>query len=153
MLTRNNPTHRPYRFLVLKTFRHNVSVHWGDTDPARIVFYPNYFSWFDESTRLFFDSVGLSWDMLTEKHGIVGLAILEAKAKFLSPSRFRDEIVVESQITEWSEKTFKISHAVLNKGERAVEGYEIRAWVVPRPEDPSRLKAVPIPAEIKAAFE
>jgi 4-hydroxybenzoyl-CoA thioesterase len=137
----------------VKTFRHNVTVHWGDTDPASIVFYPNYFSWFDESARLFFDSVGLSWEMLMEKHGIAGLPIVEAKARFLSPSMFRDEIVVESQITEWNDKTFKISHAVLNKGQRAVEGYEIRAWVVRLAEDPSRLKAVPIPADIKAAFE
>lgn len=137
----------------MKTFRHNVTVHWGDTDPASIVFYPNYFSWFDESARLFFDSVGLSWEMLMEKHGIAGLPIVEAKAQFLSPSMFRDEIVVESQITEWNDKTFKISHAVLNKGQRAVEGYEIRAWVVRLAEDPSRLKAVPIPAEIRAAFE
>lgn len=137
----------------MKTFRHNVIVHWGDTDPASIVFYPNYFSWFDESARLFFDSVGLSWEMLMEKHGIAGLPIVEAKAKFLSPSVFRDELVVESQITEWNDKTFKISHAVLNKGQRAVEGYEIRAWVVRLAEEPIRLKAVPIPAEIKAAFE
>jgi 4-hydroxybenzoyl-CoA thioesterase len=71
----------------------------------------------------------------------------------LSPSKFRDEIVVESQITEWNDKTFKISHAILNKGQRAVEGYEIRVWAVPHPEDPGRLKAVPIPAEIKAAFD
>ena len=137
----------------MKTFRHNVTVHWGDTDPASIVFYPNYFSWFDESARLFFDSVGLSWEMLMEKHGIAGLPIVEAKAKFMSPSMFRDEIVVESRITEWNEKTFKISHAVLNKGKRAVEGYEIRAWVVRLAEDGGRLKAMPIPAEIRAAFE
>jgi len=137
----------------VKTFRHHVIVHWGDTDPASIVFYPNYFSWFDESARLFFDSVGLSWEMLMEKHGIAGLPIVEAKAKFLSPSMFRDEIVVESRITEWNDKTFKISHAVTNRGRQAVEGYEIRAWVVRLPGDPVRLKAMPIPAEIKAAFE
>ena len=137
----------------MKTFRHKVVVHWGDTDPASIVFYPNYFSWFDESARLFFDSVGLSWEMLMEKHGIAGLPIVEAKAKFLSPSMFRDEIVVESQIIEWNEKTFKISHAVLNKGRQAVDGYEIRAWVVRLAEDGGRLKAMPIPPEIRAAFE
>jgi 4-hydroxybenzoyl-CoA thioesterase len=125
-------------------------VHWGDTDPAKIVFYPNYFVWFDESTRLFWDSVGLDWDSLGKRYGVAGLPIVEAKAKFLSPSKFRDEIIVESQITEWNDKTFKISHAILNKGQRAVEGYEIRVWAVPHPDDPGRLKAVPIPAEIRA---
>ena len=137
----------------MKTYRYKVTVHWGDTDPAKIVFYPNYFAWFDESARLFFDSVGLSWEMLMEKYGIAGLPIVEAKAKFIAPSKFRDEIVVESQITEWNEKTFKLSHAVVNRGQRAVEGYEIRVWAHRHPEDPNRLKAMPIPAEIKAVFE
>jgi len=82
-----------------------------------------------------------------------GLPIVEAKAKFLAPSKFRDEIVVESQITEWNEKTFKLSHAVVNAGRRAVEGYEIRVWAHRHPEDPNRLKAMPIPPEIRAVFE
>ena len=137
----------------MKTYRYKVTVHWGDTDPAKIVFYPNYFAWFDESARLFFDSVGLSWEMLIEKYGIAGLPIVEAKAKFIAPSKFRDEIVVESQITEWNEKTFKVSHAVVNRGRRAVEGYEIRVWAHRHPEDPNRFKAMPIPEEIKAVFE
>jgi 4-hydroxybenzoyl-CoA thioesterase len=138
---------------IVKTYRHNVTVHWGDTDPAQIVFYPNYFAWFDESARLFFDSVGLPWEMLMEKYGIVGLPIVEAKARFLAPCAFRDEIVVESQVSEWNDKTFKLSHAVLNRGLRSVEGYEIRAWTQRRQDDPTRLKAVSIPPEIKTAFE
>lgn len=137
----------------MKTYRHNVIVHWGDTDPARIVFYPNYFEWFDQSTRLFFDSVGLDWDSLAKKYGITGLPIVEAKARFIAPSMFRDEIVVETHISKWNDKTFEVSHTVLNRGVRAVEGYEIRVWAQKRPDDPSRLKAVPIPEAIKAAFE
>ncbi len=139
--------------LEVKSYRYNVTVHWGDTDPARIVFYPNYFAWFDESTRLYFDSVGLQWERLMEKYGIPGLPIVEAKANFLAPSRFRDEIVVESRIAEWNEKTFKVGHTVFNRDLRAVEGYEIRVWTNPSAGDPTRLKALPIPPEIKAAFE
>jgi 4-hydroxybenzoyl-CoA thioesterase len=145
----------PIRFRVptVKIFRHNVSVHWGHTDPARIVHYPNYFAWFDESARLYFDSVGLPWDMLMEKYGIPGLPIVEAKARFLAPSMFRDEIVIESEISKWSDKTFEISHTVFNRDLRAVEGYEIRVWTQRRADDPARLRAVPIPPEIRAAFE
>src|SRR6266700_5774439 len=79
---------RGLRLERVKTYRHNVAVHWGDTDPARIVFYPNYFEWFDQSTRLFFDSVGLDWDSLAKKYGIMGLPIVEAKARFLAPCKF-----------------------------------------------------------------
>lgn len=27
---------------------YRVKVHWGDTDAAGIVFYPNYYKWMDE---------------------------------------------------------------------------------------------------------
>src|SRR6266700_21708 len=132
----------------VKIYRHNVTVHWGDTDPAKIVFYPNYFEWFDQSTRLYFDSVGLDWDSLVRKYGIVGLPIVEAKARFLAPCKFRDEIVVESRIGKWNDKTFEVGHAVVNGGVRAVEGYEIRVWAQRRPDEPDRLKAIPIHSAI-----
>ena len=137
----------------MKTYRHNVIVHWGDTDPARIVFYPNYFEWLDQSTRLYFDFVGLPWEALMSKYGVPGLPIVEANARFKRPSLFRDEIAIESTVTEWAEKTFKITHNVINRGEVAVEGFETRVWSRPVPDDPKRLKAYPIPAEIKQAFE
>jgi 4-hydroxybenzoyl-CoA thioesterase len=130
-----------------------VLVHWGDTDPAKIVFYPNYFAWFDESTRLLFDSVGLDWETLMSKHGIPGLPIVEAKARFLVPSLFRDALIVESHISKWADKTFEVNHVVLNRDRRAVEGHEVRVWTRRSAEDANRLVAQSIPAEIRAAFE
>lgn len=137
----------------MKKYEHHVIVHWGDTDPAKIVHYPNYFVWYDESTRLLFESVGLDWDTLRKKYGIPGLPIVEAKSRFISPCKFRDKLVIETHITKWSNKTFEVSHAVTNGGVPTAEGYEIRVWTRPHPDDPDRLKAALIPAEIRAAFE
>lgn len=137
----------------MKTYRHKVFVHWGDTDPASIVYYPNYFAWFDQSTLLLFESVGLGWTALQEKYGVPGMPIVEAKSRFLAPCRFRDEIVVESRVTQWHEKTLEVSHTVLNGATRAVEGYEIRVWCKPDPDRPGRLKSFAMPPEIRAAFE
>jgi 4-hydroxybenzoyl-CoA thioesterase len=139
--------------MTMKTYRHKVSVHWGDTDPARIVFYPNYYIWFDQSTRLLFDSVGLDWDHLQAKYGVPGCPLVETHARYILPSRFRDELEIESRITEWHAKTFKVSHTVHNAGKVAVEGYEMRVWIGPHPDDPERMKAYPIPTEVRAAFE
>jgi acyl-CoA thioesterase FadM len=115
----------------VKTYRHKVTVHWGHSDPAKIVFYPNYFVWFDQSALLLFESVGLDWDTLMS----------------------RDEIVVESHVAKWNEKTFELSHTVLNGPRRAVEGYEIRVWCRPDPDAPGGLKAFAIPPEVRAAFD
>jgi 4-hydroxybenzoyl-CoA thioesterase len=137
----------------MKTYKHNVTVHWGHTDPAKIVFYPNYFIWFDQTTRLLFDSVGLDWDTLMEKYGVLGVPLVEASSKFRAPCKFRDEIVVESGVTAWSEKTFEMKHTITNRGVLSVEGREVRAWVKPHPDDPSRIKAFEIPDEVRRAFE
>ena len=137
----------------MKTYKHAVIVHWGNTDPAKIVFYPNYFAWFDESTRLLFDSAGLDWDTLMNTYDIIGLPIVEANARFLAPSWFRDTIVIETGIGQWNDKTFRVDHRVINGGRTAVEGYEPRVWAAARPDDPRRFRAMPIPPEIKSAFE
>ena len=79
----------------MKTYRHGVNVHWGDTDPASIVFYPNYFSWFDQSARMLFESVQLDWNTLMARYGVPGLPIVEANARFIAPCRFRDQIVID----------------------------------------------------------
>ncbi len=39
--------------------RRTITIEWGDCDPADIVFYPNYFRWFDASTANHFQAAGL----------------------------------------------------------------------------------------------
>ena len=134
------------------TGRLTLRVEWGDCDPAEIVFYPNYFRWFDAGAHNLFRSVGAGWEELFQRHGVVGVPLLEASAKFRSPSRVGDEIVVESRILAWQRKTFTLEHRVFNAEALAVEGGETRAWCLKDPEDPARLKAAPIPDEVKALF-
>src|SRR4051812_5705407 len=137
----------------MKIYQHRVRVHWGHVDRARIVFYPNYFTWMDQSALLFFESVGLGWDALHHKYGVPGLPLVEAKSRFVSPSRFGDEIVVETSIAKWNDKTLELAHRITNGGKLAVEGQEIRVWVTPHPDDPSRVKAASIPEEVRKAFD
>ena len=139
----------------MKTYQHRVRIHWGHTDPARIVFYPNYYIWMDQSTLLLFESVGLGWDALSDKYGVPGLPLVETGAKFKSPCKFGDEIVVETSVAQWNDKTVELSHKITNltHGKLAVDGREVRVWAGPHPDDPHRLKAMPIPDEVKRAFD
>lgn len=132
--------------MVVNQYRRRVE--FGDCDPARIVFYPRYFAWFDEATWRLFESVGLPPDVLRSQFGFAGFPIAEAKSKFLAPSRFFDEIVVESHVETWRDKSFDVIHRVKNGGTLAVEGMETRIWCEPHPDDPTRLKAKPVPRPI-----
>lgn len=137
----------------MKTNRSDFVVHWGDCDPANIVFYPNYFKWFDCSTWDLFASVGFDMATFFEDEGILGTPILDAGAKFLRPSRRRDVITVESGIETWGKSSFRVKHTIFNGGVAAVEGHEVRAWVVVDPSAPNGIRAVPVPDHVRARFE
>lgn len=128
---------------------YRVSIEWGDCDPAKIVFYPNYFVWFDEATRHLFASVGLDVGLLYECYGVVGMPIVEAKANFLLPSRFGDVIEVHSHVGTWRERSLTVLHRVMNGGQLAVDGFETRVWAAERAEDPKRLRTMPVPDEVR----
>ncbi|HEX6959272.1 MAG TPA: acyl-CoA thioesterase [Ferrovibrio sp.] len=134
----------------MKTNIYRITVEWGDADPARIVFYPKYFTWFDAATRHLFVSAGFKIPDIYDQHGVIGMPIAEANAKFLAPSKFGDELEIQSGVSEWSERYFVVSHRIFNAGTLSVDGYEKRVWAAAHPEKPGRLKALPVPEEIRA---
>ncbi len=45
---------------------HSVQVHFGDCDPAGIVFFPNFSRWMDEASLAFFMACGVPpWRPMT----------------------------------------------------------------------------------------
>ena len=131
---------------------YTVTVQWGDCDPARIVFYPNYFKWFDEAgwgllTHLFPDK-----RELIERYGVVGFPIAEASARFVRPSAQGQRIIFRSRVENVQEKRFTIKHEGYRDGELLLEGREVRFVGRVHPDDPKRLQAIAIPEEIVATF-
>ena len=130
-----------------------IQISWGHCDPAKIVFYPNYFIWFDQSAHHLFDKAGANMGDLMDQYGVVGLPIVNAHAEFIYPSKYGDEIEVTSWISEWREKTLIVTHEIHNNGLLAVKGTEVRVWAKPHPDDPKRLQAQVIPDSIRASFD
>lgn len=129
--------------------RRRIRVEWGHCDPAGIVFYPQYFGWFDSCTAALFECAGMPQPKLFRDYGLRGFPLLDARATFSRSSSFGDDFDAESSITEWNAKTFKVQHRFLREGKLLVEGWELRVCTIPHPEDPARIKAAPIPEEIK----
>jgi 4-hydroxybenzoyl-CoA thioesterase len=131
-----------------------IRVQWGDCDPAGIVFYPRYFEWFDASTILLFEkATGLTKIKMLAKYNGAGLALIEAGASFAVASRYGDDIEIHTTLEEFGRSSFAMRHRVTKCGTPALEGFEKRVWTTRDPDDPSRLRSAPIPAEVRAAFE
>jgi 4-hydroxybenzoyl-CoA thioesterase len=127
-------------------------VEWGDCDPARIVFYPNYFRWFDAATHNLLSSVLGGWDELLTRFGVIGLPLVDARAEFVRPTRFGETIDIESRISRWERKVLTVEHKVSRGGAIRVTGREIRAWCVRDKDDEARLRAANIPPEFISLF-
>lgn len=130
---------------------HTVQVEWGDCDPAQIVFYPNYFRWFDQATWRLFAGVGVTRPVLAERYGVLGYPLVKAESQFLRPARQGDMLSIESHIHRWGGKSFTVHHDVRNPdGQIGAIGQETRAWA--RETAAGGLEATPIPEDLIALF-
>ena len=143
----------PIGGLALKRFVSERRVEFADCDSARIVFYPNFYIWFDRATERLFASVGLTYRNMERQHGIIGLPLLETGAKYLRPCRHGEGMRLESWVDSWREKVFVVKHRIECEGEVAVEGYETRAWAAPAEAASRSMRAVPIPESVRELFQ
>lgn len=122
-----------------------LRVNWGDTDKAGIVYYPNYFKWFDIAGHQFFRSIGLSPLELAEKENIV-LPLLDVRCTFEKALYYDDILTIKTVVEEINRKTIKLKHEVFRGEERTGHGYELRGWIE---DNEGKLGAVPIPDKVR----
>ncbi len=135
----------------MKTHAYAVNVQFGDCDPAGIVFFPNFSRWMDEASLAFFMAQGVPpWRELVKTRGIIGTPLLEINTKFFRPATYGETIHVHTTVEEWAAKTFRHRHVVKRGDTVLCEGTEVRAFCIRDPENPERIKAIPVPEDIKA---
>jgi 4-hydroxybenzoyl-CoA thioesterase len=133
--------------------RRTIEIQWGDCDPAGIVYFPRFFEYFDACTNALFERAGLPKPEMLRKYRLVGIPLVDARARFIIPSSFGDIVAVDSCITEWGRSSFSVLHKLFRGDALAVEGSEKRVWTVRDPQDPSRMRGEPIPREVVSLFD
>ena len=133
----------------------HARIEWGDCDPAGIVFYPRYFAMFDScTTGLFSQALGMSKHQFRRHYAFDGYPMVDTRARFIIPSGFGDDIVIETRVAAIRNSSFDVEHKVFKpaaEGEQlAIEAWETRVWVGRHPHDPARLKSRPIPPVVAA---
>lgn len=132
--------------------RRKVKMEWGDCDPQGIVFFPRYLAYFDASTAALFELAGLPKRRMFKEYNMAGYPLVDVHARFFIPSRFGDEVMIESHISRWGRSSFEVLHRLMRGAELAVEGVETRVWAVRDPDDPEQMKSAPVPQEIRDRF-
>lgn len=108
-------------------FRTEFTIEFGDCDEAGIVFYPNYFYWFDCAFQRMLRERGLSQRELRSRFGAV-TPIIDANARFRAPARYDDVLASEASVETWEERRFRVAYRLAVRGTVVAAGYEVRAW-------------------------
>jgi acyl-CoA thioester hydrolase len=120
-------------------------VELGETDSAGLVYYPNYFRWFDQATRSCLRITGLTpREMLGKFH--FDQPVVDCGCKFYAPLRYDDSVRIETVVTIVEHKTFRLEHNIYSEGKLVASGFEVRAWVeIDNPLEEGKLNSVDIP--------
>jgi 4-hydroxybenzoyl-CoA thioesterase len=141
----------------MKEITYTQKVEFGDCDPARIVWFPNFFRWIDAASRHFFIACGVPPWHETERpmvrsvscHG--GTPLVDTHAKFVKTASYGDVLQIHSSIAEWRGKSFVQRYRVTRGEDTIMECDEVRIFAARR--DDGSIRALPIPDEIRKLCE
>jgi 4-hydroxybenzoyl-CoA thioesterase len=128
-------------------------IEWHQCDPAGIIFYPRYFEIFEAATTALLErALGMNKIAYLRAYGFAGHPVVEARARFRIPTRFGDDVAIETRLAACGHSSFQIEHRLSKAGALAVESFETRVWAVHDAGDPRRLRSQAIPADVMARF-
>jgi acyl-CoA thioester hydrolase len=89
-------------------------VRYAETDQMGIVYYANYFVWFELGRVELLRSMGLAYSRLESDHGCI-LPVVSAKCRYRSPARYDDEILVETRPAMLRGSVLKFAYEIYRK--------------------------------------
>ena len=137
----------------MRVWKGTYKVEWAHCDAAGIVFYPYFYTLFDQLTERFFSANKLSYAELKRDFDAPGMPLVETGTKYSNASKLGDTLATESWVASWDGKTFVVKHKLTHAdGRPALEGFERRVWIKRDETRPAGFRAVEVPAEVKARF-
>ena len=137
-----------------KTTIHTVRVEFGDCDPARIVWFPNFFRWIDAASRHFFVTCSVpSWSETEKTLGVIGTPLVDTHARFVKTATYGDVLEIHTSVAEWREKSFVQRYRIMCGADLIMECDEVRIFAQRRAGSDTAIRAVPIPPSIRALCE
>mgnify|MGYP003538204877 CR=1 FL=1 len=132
----------------------SVDVATGDCDPSGYVQSPRTQSWLDSACRHFFESCGvLPGRDGGPLPGIVDLSLLEQHARFVNRATYGERLTITTRVREWRPDTFVQVHVVTRGEDLICESTETRIFCVRDAQDRRKIRAIPVPEDIRRRCE
>ncbi len=106
-------------------YQHRVI--FGDTDQMGVVYYANYFRFFEAARAAYLRSLGRSNKDLEEWDA--GLPVTEAHCRYRQPARYEDLLDIDVTIPVLRAASMKFVYRIEREGVLLVEGFTMHACV------------------------
>jgi len=98
------------------TFSTQLTINFGDTDPASLVYFPNIFHYCHiVMERFFHERCGVSYSALIQEKRL-GFPTVQIQAEFKSALRYGDVIDVELAVTKVGNTSLSLSYKLIRDG-------------------------------------
>jgi acyl-CoA thioester hydrolase len=74
-----------------------IRVRYAETDQMGVVYHANYLVWFEIGRVEFIRQMGLDYRLMEEEENAM-IAVVEATARYKSPARYDDELIVRTTL-------------------------------------------------------
>jgi len=119
-----------------------VRVYYEDTDAQGVVYYANYFRFMERARTEWLRDLGVDMVALQEQQRRI-FVVAEVQAKFLSPARLSDNLIVTVSLADLSRASFSVEQKIYRDstdGELLISGLVKAAYL---DADTMRPKRVP----------
>ncbi|MBS1798592.1 MAG: acyl-CoA thioesterase [Acidobacteria bacterium] len=96
-----------------------VRVRYAETDQMGVVYHANYLIWFEVGRVEFIRSLGLDYKTMEREDG-VGIAVVDVSARFKSPARYDDELVIQTRLLAARGAVVKFGYKIVRAADEAL---------------------------------
>ena len=113
----------------MKSIATEYRVTFSDTDAMGVVYYANYFEWFEIGRTEFFRSLGVPYKELNARGFVT--PVVEAYCKFIKPARYDEILLIDTRVSVFKRATIRFEYSVIQKkdGLKLAEGYTVHAFL------------------------
>ncbi|MFH1778708.1 MAG: thioesterase family protein [Candidatus Omnitrophota bacterium] len=123
----------------------NLRVRYQETDQMGVVYYANYYVWFEVARTEYFRSLGFPYRNL-EKDGIYLVAV-NSSCQYKQPAHYDDQITVKSRISSIKNTSFIFEYEVERDKDILAVGKTVHVFIN------RKSKPVKIPAKVRELIE
>jgi acyl-CoA thioester hydrolase len=107
-----------------------LRVRFAETDAMQVVYYAEYFVWFEVARTELFRSIGIPYSVISRKRGF-HTPVVQAHADYKSSARYDDEVAVRVRASKVGTSSLRLDYEVtkLPEEELLCTGHTVHVFI------------------------